>query len=149
LYLSGVLRIRWFDPIAEASELPDHFPSAPLLRLFGDGWASLFVTNSLVQEQADQATLSMGNGPDGLLCPRRGTGAAIDNFEDTSFGLYGGVRSLIEYASHVAVALGRPVAVVHPCALFVAGAGTYPRGETFLGRKGCCGRADFGNVLLC
>jgi hypothetical protein len=26
-----VLRIRWFDPIAEASELPDHFRSAPLL----------------------------------------------------------------------------------------------------------------------
>src|SRR6267143_1848040 len=38
-----VLRIRWFDPIAEASELPDHFRSAPLLRLFGDGWASFFV----------------------------------------------------------------------------------------------------------
>jgi hypothetical protein len=57
LCLSGVLRIRWFDPIAEASELPDHFPSAPLLRLFGDGWASLFVRNSLVQEQPDQATL--------------------------------------------------------------------------------------------
>ncbi len=66
LCLAG-LRIRRFDPIAEASELPDHFRSAPLLRLFGDGWASLFVTNSLVQEQPDQATLSMGNGPDGLL----------------------------------------------------------------------------------
>ncbi|MGB2662740.1 MAG: hypothetical protein WAK48_01975, partial [Candidatus Acidiferrum sp.] len=25
------LSIRWFDPIAEVSELPDHFPSAPLL----------------------------------------------------------------------------------------------------------------------
>ena len=26
-----VLRGRWFDPIAEASELPEHFRSAPLL----------------------------------------------------------------------------------------------------------------------
>ena len=106
LCLSGVMRIRWFDPIAEASELPDHFASAPLLRLFGDRWASLFVTNSLVQEQPDQATLSMGNGPDGLLMSQTRDRAAIDNFEDTPFGLYGGVRSLIEYASHVAVALG-------------------------------------------
>ena len=74
LSLAG-LRIRRFDPIAEASELPDHFRSAPLLRLFGDGWASLFVTNSLVQEQPDQATLSMGNGPDGLLMSQ-GSGTA-------------------------------------------------------------------------
>jgi len=107
LCLSGVMRIRWFDPIPKASELPDHFRSAPLLRLFGDRWASLFVTNSLVQEQPDQATLSMGNGPDGLLMSQTRDRAAIDNFEDTSFGLYGGVRSLAEYASHVAVALGR------------------------------------------
>ena len=43
-----VLRNRWFDPIAEASELADHSRSAPLLRLFGDGWAPFFVTNCLV-----------------------------------------------------------------------------------------------------
>ena len=50
LYLcwTGVLRIRWFDPIAEASQLPDHSRGAPLLRLFGDGWAPFFVTDSLV-----------------------------------------------------------------------------------------------------
>src|SRR5712691_249036 len=40
------------------------------------------------------------------------------------------------------------VAVVHPCTLVVARAGTHPRGETFLGGKGRCGRADFGNDLL-
>src|SRR5438552_3751641 len=38
LCLAG-LRIRWFDLIAEASELPDHSCRAPLFRLFGDGWA--------------------------------------------------------------------------------------------------------------
>jgi hypothetical protein len=37
--------------MAEASELPDHFRSAPLLRLFGDGGAAFFVTDSLVQDQ--------------------------------------------------------------------------------------------------
>ena len=90
------MSIRWFDPIAEASELANHSGRALLLRLLGDGWAALFVTNSLVQEQPDQATLSMGNGPDGLLMSQTRDRAAIDNFEDTSFGLYGGVRSLIE-----------------------------------------------------
>src|SRR6266446_9790236 len=35
LCLAG-LRIRWFDPIAEASELPKHLRSAELLRSFGD-----------------------------------------------------------------------------------------------------------------
>jgi len=41
LCLAG-LRIWWFDPIAEASELPDHSCGAPLLGLFGDGWAPFF-----------------------------------------------------------------------------------------------------------
>ena len=52
LCLAG-LRIRRFDPIAEASELPDHLPSAELLRSFGDRWAPFFVTDSLVQDQPD------------------------------------------------------------------------------------------------
>jgi hypothetical protein len=47
------LRIRRFDPIAEASELPEHSRRALLLGLFGDGWASFFVTDALVQEQPD------------------------------------------------------------------------------------------------
>jgi hypothetical protein len=34
--------------------------------LLGDSWAPFFVTNSLVQDQPDQPTVSMGNGPDGL-----------------------------------------------------------------------------------
>ena len=42
------LRIGCFDPIAKASELPDHSGSALLLGLFGDGWAPFFVTDSLV-----------------------------------------------------------------------------------------------------
>jgi hypothetical protein len=90
------LRIRRFDPIAEASELPDHSRGALLLGLFGDGWASFFVADSLVQDQPDQPTLSMGNGPDGLFVSETRYRAAIHNFEDTSFGSYSGVRSLIK-----------------------------------------------------
>ena len=59
LCLAG-LRIRWFDPIAEASELPKHLRSAELLGSFGDRWAPFFVTDSLVQDQPDQPTLSGG-----------------------------------------------------------------------------------------
>ena len=61
------LRIGGFDPIAEASELPDHSRSAPLLRSFGHGRAAFLVTDSLVQDHPDQPTLSMGNRSDGLI----------------------------------------------------------------------------------
>jgi hypothetical protein len=76
LWLAG-LKIRWFDPIAEASELPNHLPSAQLLRSFGDRWAPFFVTDSLVQDQLDQSTLSMGDGPDGLSVSQARDRAAI------------------------------------------------------------------------
>jgi hypothetical protein len=51
LCLAG-LRIWWLDPIAEASELPDHSLRALLLWPLGDGWAAFFVTDSLVQDSA-------------------------------------------------------------------------------------------------
>ena len=47
LCLAGLMSRR-FDPVAELSELPNHLPSAPLLRFFGDRWAAFFVTNSLI-----------------------------------------------------------------------------------------------------
>src|SRR6266481_5596961 len=95
LCLAG-LRIRWFDPIAEASELPKHLRSAELLRSFGDRWAPFFVTNSLVQDQPDQPTLSMGDGPNGLIVSQARDRAAIHDLEDASFGSGCGVSSLIE-----------------------------------------------------
>ena len=100
--------------------MPDHLPSAPLLRLFVDGGASFFVTDSLVQDQPDQATLSMGNGPDGLVVSQARDRAAIHNVEDTSLRPRWGVGRLVENASHVAVALRRSVAVIHACALIVS-----------------------------
>src|SRR5260370_3127655 len=81
LCLAG-LRIRRFDPIAEASELPEHSRGALLLGLFGDRRAPFFVTHSLVQDQPDQSALSMGNGPDGLVMSQARYRAAIHRLED-------------------------------------------------------------------
>ena len=75
------LRVRWFDPIAEVSELPDHLPSAQLLRSFGNGWTAFLVTNSLVQDQPDQSTLSMCNDSDGLIVSQAWDRAAIHDLE--------------------------------------------------------------------
>jgi hypothetical protein len=75
------LRIRWIDPIAETSEWPDDSRSTLLLRLFGDGGASFFVTNSLVLDQPDQPTLSMGNRPDGLVMSRSQTSRPLREVE--------------------------------------------------------------------
>src|SRR5260370_42184465 len=83
LCLAG-LRIRGVDPIAEASELPKHPRSAALLRSFGDRWAPFFVTNSLVQDQPDQPTLSMGDGPNGLLVAQALYRGAIAGVVDAS-----------------------------------------------------------------
>ena len=50
------LVLGWVEDSAlrsEASELSDHSRGALLLGLFGDGWASFFVTDALVQEQPD------------------------------------------------------------------------------------------------
>jgi hypothetical protein len=81
-----VLKIRWFDPIVEASQLPDHSRSAPLLGLFVDGRAPFFVTDCLVQDQPDQPTLSMGNRPNGLIVSH-----ARDLYHDVSVTLAPGV----------------------------------------------------------
>src|SRR5438552_3652019 len=99
------LRSCRLDPVAESSEFPDHSRRALLLRPFADGWAAFLVTDSLMQDQPDQATMSMGNHPDGLLMSQARDIAVIDNLEDTSFGLYGGIGGLIENAPHMAVAL--------------------------------------------
>src|SRR5215470_14808132 len=88
----------------------------------------------------------MGNGSDALIVSKARDQAAIHNLEDASFGPGCGIRSLIEYASHLTVALWRAVAVVRACTLIVARTCTDPRGETFLGGKRCCGGAHFAMI---
>src|SRR5260370_36331385 len=82
------LRVRWFDPIAEVAELPDHLPSAQLLRSFGDGGAAFLVKDSLGQDQPKPSTLSMGNGSEGLIASPTRHPAAIHHLENTSLCAY-------------------------------------------------------------
>ena len=63
------MRVRWIDPIAEASELPDHPGGAPLLGFFVDRRAPFFVTNPVVEDLPDKETLPMRDHSDSLLMP--------------------------------------------------------------------------------
>jgi hypothetical protein len=90
------LKIRWVDPIAQLSELPDHSPRALILGLHGDCRAAFFVKGSIMQDQPDQTTLSMRNDSDGLIMSEARDTTAIDNLEDASFDFHGRVGSLIE-----------------------------------------------------
>ena len=81
---------------SQLSELPNHSPRALISGSFGDCWAPFFVTGSLMQNQPDQTTLSMGNDADGLIMSEARDATAIDNLEDTSFDFYSRVGSLIE-----------------------------------------------------
>ena len=53
----------------QPSELSNHPPCAELLRSFGGSWAPFFVADSLMQDQPDQSTQSVGDCPDGLIVP--------------------------------------------------------------------------------
>ena len=64
-----------FDPIAEASELPDHSRRAPLPRLFGDGRAPFFKAAGLVSPLASAFSMRRALAPsrsetrlDNLIC---------------------------------------------------------------------------------
>jgi hypothetical protein len=49
-----------------------------------------------MQDQPEQTTLSMPNDPDGLIMSEARDATAIDDLEDASFDIYGGVSSLTE-----------------------------------------------------
>src|ERR1700738_4632785 len=52
-----------FDAVAEASELPDHSRSACSFQSFACGLATFLVADPSVQDDPDQPTKAMGNGP--------------------------------------------------------------------------------------
>jgi hypothetical protein len=85
------LRVRRFDPIAEASELPNHSPRALISGSFGDCWAPFVVTGSLMEDQPEQTTLSMRNDPDGLIMSEARDATAID---DNDAQLFAQTRTL-------------------------------------------------------
>jgi len=78
------LRIREFDPIAEATEVADHLPSAKLLRSFGNRWGPVLHNGLGGAGTPNQPTQSMGNDPDGLIVSESRDRATIYNFEDAS-----------------------------------------------------------------
>src|SRR6516164_5753965 len=90
------LRSCCLDPVAESSEFANHSCGALLLRPFSDSRTTFFVTDSLVQDEPDQSTLSMGNRPDGLIMSQAQNRTAIDNLEEASFSHYRSVGSLVE-----------------------------------------------------
>src|SRR6516225_10836197 len=59
-----------------------------------------------------------------------------------------GVGCLIEDTPHVAVTLGRAMALVDSRALFISGTCSHPRRELLRGRKCCCCGTYFGDDLL-
>ena len=73
-----------------------------------------------------------GNGSNGLVMSQVRYRATIHDLEDASFGPGCGAGHLVENSPHAAVALRRPVAVVHARALIVARAGTHPGKESLL-----------------
>ena len=89
------MRIRGFNSISEASELPDHLGSAPLLGFFGDCRAPFFVTNSIVEELPDEEAVPMRNHSDSLFVSEAWRHTTIDNLKDSSFSLDCCVGSLV------------------------------------------------------
>src|SRR6266446_4983838 len=75
-----------------------------------------------MQNDPDQATKPMGDGPDGLIVSEARDESTIDNLENGPFRLGCGVGTLIENASHVAVTFRGAVALGYACALFVSSA---------------------------
>ncbi len=79
----------------------------------------------------DQSTEPVGDGPDGLRVAKPRDDSSIHDREDGAFGLHGSVGRLIQDASHLAVALGAAVTVVHAGTLFIARACAHPGRELF------------------
>jgi hypothetical protein len=70
LCLTGMLRIRLFDPITEPSELSDHSRGARLLGLLADSGTTFLVTGSLVQDSTRSAGTVEGPIPFATLKER-------------------------------------------------------------------------------
>ena len=129
--MPGCLEREQFDAIAESSQFADHLARPHLLRLRADGWAAFFVPNALVQDLPNQTTEPVGDGTDGLRVSEARDEPAIHDGEDRALRLHRGVGGLIQDASHLSIAFGAAVTVVHAGTLLIARARAHPRRELF------------------
>src|SRR2546422_6412534 len=80
-----------------------------------------------MQNDPDQATKPMGDGPDGLIVSEARDESTIDNLENGPFRLGCGVGTLIENASHVAGPFSGAGALWVPLASFLSNAPSRPK----------------------
>ena len=120
-----------FDFVSKHSEFPDHGCGAALLGLFRNCRTAFFIRNAVMQNYPDQMTEAIRNYADRLVMSQARNETTIHDLENASLALNCSIRSLIEDAAHLAVALGRVSAAVHARALFLTWACPYPRGEVF------------------
>jgi hypothetical protein len=146
--LSACRRECRFDTIPKLPKVADHLRRTPVRARFGDRRTAFLVGHAVVEDLPNEPTESVRNRSDGLRVAEADDQASIHDFEDAPFGLYRGVRRLIEEAPHLAIAVGRPTAVIDAGAFVVPGTGAHPRGQALRRREGGSRRADFGNDLL-
>ena len=115
--------------IAETTQLADHLARADLLCLVADGRPPFLVPHALVQDLPDQSTESVGDGANCLGMSKAWDDPTVDDGKDRPLGLHRGVGGLVEDTSHLPVALGAAMVVVHAGTLLVTGADAHPRGE--------------------
>lgn len=87
------------------------------------------VAHALVQDLPDQSTQSVADGPNRLGMSEAWDDPTVDDGKNRPLGLHRGVGGLVEDTSHLPVAFGAAVVVVHAGTLLVTGAGAHPRGE--------------------
>jgi hypothetical protein len=82
-----------------------------------------------MQNYPDQVTEAMRNYADCFVMSQAWHQTTVHDLEDAPLAFDSSIRSLIENAAHLAVALWRVPAAVHARALFLSWACPYPRGE--------------------
>jgi hypothetical protein len=102
-----------------------------LLGLFRHCRAVFFIPNAVMQNDPDQVTEAMRNYADCFVMSQARHETTVHDLEDAPLAFDSSIRSLIENAAHLAVALWRVPAAVHARALFLSRACPYPRGELF------------------
>jgi hypothetical protein len=93
------------NPIAKASKIPDHLSGTLLLPLASDSRTTLLILNALVENLPNQSAQPMRDRADGLSKTQSRHQSLKHQLKNTAFGLHSSIGRLIEYATHLAVAL--------------------------------------------